>query len=253
MARRRTEDEFMDELTALFLAHGVSSLTVADIAARLSCSRRRIYALAATKEELFLLVSRRLFDSLVQEGHEVARGKSDISEAITAYLGVGARAAARIGVAFLADLDATEKGRQLSDDYQSARLRGMEHLVDEGVAQGHFAPHNSRLVAEILLGAAQRLRRPQFLREAGLTLEQAFEDLYKLVLHGLLVTGRQAAGEKPPPAGRAGRSGRARRARQEGQASQNRQEGQESPQLADAETGGQREQVERILERMATR
>lgn len=190
MARRRTEDEFMDELTALFLEQGVSALTVADIAARAHCSRRRIYALAATKEELFLLVARRMFDSLVREGHEVAKGKGDLSEAITAYLGVGARASARIGVAFLTDLDASEKGRQLYDDYQSARLRGMEHLVDDGVEQGCFAAHNSRLVAETLLGAAQRLRRPQFLGEAGLTLEQAFQDLYKLVLHGLLIKGQ---------------------------------------------------------------
>ncbi len=238
MKSRRTEEEFMEELAALFLAQGVSALTVADIAARLRCSRRRIYALAATKEELFLLVARRLFDILVREGHEVVKGESDLSVAITAYLGVGARASARISVAYLADLDASEKGRQLFDDYQLARLRGMEHLIDEGVARGHFASHNSRLVAESLLGAAQRLRRPRFLAEAGLTLEQAFQELYTLVLDGLLVKGPRTATEPAAGQGLDAPVGLA---------------GHAAPVWPGSQAGGAAEQVERILEKMTTR
>jgi hypothetical protein len=51
------------------------------------------------------------------------------------------------------------------DDYQLARVRGLESMIEEGVRQGLMAPHNPRLVSEAILGAAHRLRNQQFLAD----------------------------------------------------------------------------------------
>ena len=53
-------EEILDELEAIFLAEGFRGLTVGTLAARLRCSRSTLYALAATKEELYLRVSDRI-------------------------------------------------------------------------------------------------------------------------------------------------------------------------------------------------
>jgi hypothetical protein len=72
------------------------------------------------------------------------------------------------------------------DDYQLARVRGLESMIEEGVRQGLMAPHNPRLVSEAILGAAHRLRNQQFL-QTGMKIGDAFSEFYELILNGLLV------------------------------------------------------------------
>lgn len=181
----RTDEEFSRQLAELIAAQGISSLTVGEIAAQLHCSRRRLYAIAATKEELLLCVARRIFEEVTRQGHEAAKREKDAAKAIAAYLEVGAATSAQASVAFLNDLQATSEGRTLFDDFQSTRTDGLKYLVDKGVESGVFAEHNSHLVAEALLGASRQIRRPQFLAQTGMTLEQAFRELIALMLEGL--------------------------------------------------------------------
>ncbi len=58
MATRRTDEAFLEELTHLLITTGVSSLTIGEMAQRMRCSRRRLYEIAETKEELFVHVCR---------------------------------------------------------------------------------------------------------------------------------------------------------------------------------------------------
>ena len=49
-AARRTE--LFEELTALLIAEGFAAFTLDDLAARLRCSKRTLYGLAGSKEQL---------------------------------------------------------------------------------------------------------------------------------------------------------------------------------------------------------
>lgn len=187
MKSKRTDEEFLQQLVSLLLAEGIAQLTVAEIARHLSCSRRRLYALAETKEGLFLTGARCLFEGLLQEGNAAITQASGIPDAIASYLDVGVRAAGRLSMAFLADLESSRQGRKLFDDYQMGRSQGLTHLIDEGARQGLFAPRHAQVVAEVMLGAALRIRRPGFLAKSGLTMEEAFHELYELLLNGLLL------------------------------------------------------------------
>ncbi len=186
MAKRRTEDEFIKELTTLLIVEGVSSLTIADIAQRVKCSRRRLYELAATKEELFVTICRDVFAANLEKGFAAARNESNGAKAIAVYLRATLNASGLSKTALM-DLDASESGRAVFDAYQLARVRGLEAMIDEGVRQGLLVPHNPRLVSEAILGAAHRLRNQQFLAETGLTIGGAFTEFYEIVLNGLLV------------------------------------------------------------------
>lgn len=185
MTKRRTQEEFLQELTHLLISEGIRTLTIAEIAERLKCSRRRLYELAPSKEALFLQVCRQRFDANMAKGHAAARGAPDAAAAISAYM-KAVLSPSGMSKAALTDLDATEEGRKVFDAYQVARVRGLESMIEEGVRQNLMVAHNPRLVSEAILGAAFRFRNPQFLEDTGLSLGEAFNEFYEIVLNGLL-------------------------------------------------------------------
>ncbi|ABF10664.1 AcrR family transcriptional regulator [Cupriavidus metallidurans] len=200
MATRRTDEAFLEELTHLLITTGVSSLTIGEMAQRMRCSRRRLYEIAETKEELFVHVCRNVLEANLEKGYAAARRAPDAARAISAYMHATLNATG-LSKAALTDLDAIETGRKVFDDYQLARVRGLESMIEEGVRQGLMAPHNPRLVSEAILGAAHRLRNQQFLQQTGMKIGDAFSEFYELILNGLLVRPSAPTRRAKPPRG----------------------------------------------------
>lgn len=196
MKRSMGDEEFLEKLSTLMLTEGVAKLPVAEIAARMGCSRRRLYELAGSKEELFFLVVKRLLDGVLQQSLKVVETEHDLTSAISAYLELGVRAAGKMTAAALADLEASRKGRKLFHEYQAARAKWLSEMIDDGVKLGVFASYHSQVVTETILAAPLYIRRPRFLKEANLTMEEAFHELYKLFLNGLLKRPSPAAARK---------------------------------------------------------
>ncbi|NYT62485.1 TetR/AcrR family transcriptional regulator [Alcaligenaceae bacterium] len=182
---RRTKEEFIQELTTLLITEGVSSLTIADIAARLNCSRRRIYEIAPTKEEVFIKICSDVFNKTLERGYRLARAETAPVNIIRAYMHGTLNTSGMTKACFI-DLDSTAQGKAVFDAYQEQRVQGLEGIIDAGVKAGVFTSYNSRLVSEAILGAAHRLRNQQFLAETGMTIGDAFNSFYTLVLEGLL-------------------------------------------------------------------
>lgn len=186
MRQRLSNEEFLDALLELMLAEGVSGLMVGEIAARMRCSRRRLYEIAKTKEEIFCAMVERFFAQILGQGEALASREKDLTAALAAYLDVGVRAGGRCGVPFLKDIEDIPAAKTAFDNYQEARSVRLSQLVDEGVRQGVFVPCHGQVVSEVILGAALRLRLPAFLARADLSIEDAFQEFYRLLLGGLL-------------------------------------------------------------------
>lgn len=195
MATRRTDEEFVQELTRLLSTEGVSSLTIGELARRMRCSRRRLYEIAPTKEALFVGICSDVLAASLEKGFAAARRESDPARAVSAYLHATLNTSG-LSKAALVDLDAIDSGKAAFDAYQLARVRGLESLLEAGMRAGLMAPHNPRLVSEAILGAAHRLRNQQFLKETGMKIGDAFSELYEIILNGLLC--------RPEPGARAG-------------------------------------------------
>jgi len=128
MATRRTDEAFLEELTHLLITTGVSSLTIGEMAQRMRCSRRRLYEIAETKEELFVHVCRNVLEANLEKGYAAAKRAPDAARAISAYMHATLNATG-LSKAALTDLDAIETGRKVFDDYQLARVRGLESMI----------------------------------------------------------------------------------------------------------------------------
>ena len=187
MRTTRSHEEFLTELAALIKKEASASLSVAEIAARLHCSRRRLYDVAATKEGLLLEVAKWQFQDSIEAGEKAAAAEADPARRLRAYLGAGLRAAETLGTGFLADLQQSDEGRALFDEFQLTRSKGAREILEAGARIGEFKAVNFDIVTEELLGAASRLRNADFLRRANLTIPEAFGEAYELVLQGLLV------------------------------------------------------------------
>jgi len=209
MRTTRTGEEFATQLHELIKAEGISGLSVAQMAIRLRCSRRRLYELAPSKEALLHLAARAHFEQMLREGFEAAARESDPARAIAVYLRVGVTSTVALSPAFLRDLESSDEGREIFDRYQIARAEGVRRILEDGIRRGDFTAHNQFVATEVLLGASFRLRRSEFLAEAGLTISQAFEEAYALILGGLLAPSRRRKSPaKPAPNARAGRQPR---------------------------------------------
>jgi len=178
--------ETLDALETLILAKGFLRLNVSEIAARLKCSKRTLYELAPSKKMLVLRAMDNFFSRIRQEADHVTDNTLDPERQVYEYLQVGVRAAERLSQAVIADSDEWEPARTLWREHINLRIIGMCRIIDNGIKVGVFRKVSSVFVAEIVFASINRLREPDFSDSTGLTISEAFHDLYEMLLYSLM-------------------------------------------------------------------
>lgn len=184
--------ELLDELETIFVAEGFAHFTVGDLAARLRCSRRTLYELAPSKDELVLVVIDRRLRRFGRIAQERAAGIEDPFERIEAFLHVGPSEVKRTTVRLLEDIAAFPAARRLVADHYHHTTAVLGELLQEGQATGAFRPLRAGLVSEMLDAALDRLQDPELLRAEGVSYEQAVAELVALLRSG--ITRQRSAG-----------------------------------------------------------
>jgi AcrR family transcriptional regulator len=199
--------EIFDKLQELFLREGFRHLTIADLVDQLRCSRRTLYSLAPSREELVLTVIDRLLNQMGIEANARAAACRDPGDAIEAYLGSAVTTLRRAQPVFTQDLESYGPTKHLYDRHLRIALDVLGKLIDGGVAQGVFRPLHPPLIAEILDAAVERIRRPDVLERSGVSMGQAVGELSELIRHGLVQdASRPAVATRPARKARAARS-----------------------------------------------
>ncbi len=184
-ASRRIE-RLEEELEQLFLREGFLHFGTDDLAARLHCSKRALYQIAPSREELFEAMVERWLAKLRRDGHENARTAENPFTAVTGYLGAAVPATRDAGAQFVRDLSRFPSTYRRLMRHQRERIAGLEALLSEGAKSGHFRGVHTQLVAEVMLNAVAQLVDPELLARVGLTMSEAFAEFYDIVEHGLL-------------------------------------------------------------------
>lgn len=182
-ARQR---EIFDQLQELFLEEGFRHLTIADLVDRLRCSRRTLYSLAPSREELVVIVIDRLLNEMGTDAYARATACDDPGEAIEAYLGSAVTILSRARPVFTEDLESYGPTKHVYDHHLAIALGVLGRLVAEGVERGVFRPFHPPLVAEILDAAVARIRRPEVLVRCDVSAGQAVAELSELIRVGLV-------------------------------------------------------------------
>ena len=173
-----------------FLAHGFRSVSMDDLAAELGMSKKTLYAHFPSKAVLIEAVLKDKFREVEADLGRLANDQAaNVEAALQQFLSCLQRHTAEIQPAFVRDI-----GRETPELFQLIEQRRRElirryfgELFEDGKKAGVIRSDiPTYLIIEILLGAVQAVMNPAKLTELGLTVEQGYSSVIRLVLEGAL-------------------------------------------------------------------
>lgn len=180
------QQEILDRLEKLFLVEGFQHLTVADMVEHLHCSRRTLYSLAPSREELVFVVIDRFLTNMGAAAQAKVAECTNPADAVAAYMGTSITRLATAHPVFFDDLESYLPTKHLYDRHLHYALGVLGGLIDEGMQIGMFRQFDAPVIAEILDAAVERIRHPDVLARAGVSWSQALTNLSELIRYGLL-------------------------------------------------------------------
>lgn len=173
-----------------FLAHGFRSVSMDDLAAELGMSKKTLYVAFPSKDALIEAVLKDKFREVEADLGQLAKGQAaDVEIVLHRLLDCVQRHTAEIQPAFVRDI-----GRETPELFQMVEQKRRElirryfgGLFEDGKKSGAIRSDiPTHLIIEILLGAVQSIMNPTKLVELGLTVEQGYASIIRLVLEGAL-------------------------------------------------------------------
>ncbi len=168
----------------MVLVEGFSRLTMDQVAAQLNCSKRTLYALAASKEQLAVLAVRHFF----KPGHRAGRG-GDRPHPVPGPPGDplpgGGRRGAAAGVSGLPRRRGSSFRPATAEIYEQntvAAARRVRELIDEGTRAGAFRQVPAGFVGEVVTATMRRITSGEIAAATGLSDAEAYTELARLVV-----------------------------------------------------------------------
>ena len=176
--------EVLDQLESLFLREGFSGVSVRELAAHVGCSRRTLYEVAPSKDELVLIVLDRFLHRVGRDAIDAIDTTRSYAEQITAYF-LGGVELQRLTNVFAEDLADDAAARRLFDRHYGYVMAVTEQLVTDGVAAGEFRPVEPAVVAGVLAGTGMFFHQPDVQSDSGLDLQHAIDGALELVVRSI--------------------------------------------------------------------
>lgn len=176
--------QVLDALEVLFLAEGFAGRSVGELAARVGCSRRTLYELAASKDDLVLIVLDRFLHRVGRAALERIDEHAPYAEQVARYI-TGAAELQRLTSVFAEDLADEPAARRLFDRHFEYVTAVTEGIVERGVAAGEFRDVPPAVVAGTLAASAAYFSQSGTLAEAGLDYDAAIAVLVELITRSL--------------------------------------------------------------------
>jgi AcrR family transcriptional regulator len=183
-AARRTE--LFEELVGLLISEGFAHLTLDELAARLHCSKRTLYGLAGSKEQLVRAAVVHFFRRATVRVEAASAAEPDPARRLAAYLGAVAAELAPLSARFFDDLAAFEPAAEVYERNTRAAAARVRELIDQGVAAGAFREVHVAFAAEVITSVMVRIQQRKVAAATGLADAEAYGHLAELLLHGLV-------------------------------------------------------------------
>ncbi len=171
-----------EDLVDLVVAEGFSHLTMDQVAARLNCSKRTLYALASSKEQLATLAVREFFRRATDQVEaDIARTRAP-ARRVTRYLEAVAEALRPASRAFRDDVAAFAPAAEIYEQNTSAAAVRVRELIDAGTQAGAFRQVPAAFVGEVVTATMRRITSGEIRTATGLSDAEAYSELAQLVI-----------------------------------------------------------------------
>lgn len=177
--------ELLDQLGRMF-EDGFAHLTMAELAGRLNCSLRTLYALAPSRDELVLAVVDRNLWRVGRGARDAVGPAMSPLEALRSYLEAATYAVSSITEAFARDLAAVPAAQRINDGHDRYLFNVIRALLELAVEQGEVSDDvDTAAVALVLGGLGRRFSQPDVIPMLASSPKEAADDVVDLVLRGL--------------------------------------------------------------------
>ena len=181
--RRRTE--LFDGLLALMLDDGFAHLQIADLAARLHCSRSTLYTLAGSKEQLVTKTVTHFFRTATDQVESRVADAATSRDAVVEYLIAVGDALSPASAQFMADLHAFAPTRELYEQNTAAAAARVRGLIAAGVAAGEVRDVDAAFAGDLAATMMSRIQRRDVEAHTGLDDAQAYRQLASILTRGI--------------------------------------------------------------------
>jgi AcrR family transcriptional regulator len=186
-------EQLLGQLVEVLLSEGFANLTLDDLAARLHCSKRTLYALAGSKEQLVRTAVVHFFRTATSRVEAALAAPTEPAERLIAYLRAVAAELAPASAQFFDDVAAFPPAAEVYERNTRAAAGRVQQLIREGVAQGAFREVDTAFTADVITSVMVRIQQRQVAASTGLDDAAAYEQLSGLLLRGLAKDGSTTA------------------------------------------------------------
>ena len=177
--------EILDALEAYAVQDGFAALTMAQLAARVNCSLRTLYALAPRKEALLLMVIDRRLHRIGRAALAAIEPGMDALSALRAYLEAATTAVAPTTEAFARQFATVPGAARLTQAHANYVTAVTEQLLERAVVERAIAPVDTRALALVLGGLGAFFTRPRVLAQLAGSPKVTADAILAIVLRGL--------------------------------------------------------------------
>lgn len=177
--------ELFEELVALLTEEGFARFTLDEVAARLRCSKRTLYGLADSKEQLVRAAVVHFFRGATERVEAAVAAESDPAARLAAYLHSVAAELSPLSPQFFEDVAVFEPAAEIYERNTRAAARRVEQLIDEGVTAGVFRDVHVAFAADVITAVMVRIQQRQVAAATGLGDADAYAQLSELLMRGL--------------------------------------------------------------------
>lgn len=178
----RRQQDLLRALVDLVLAEGFLHLTVEDVARRLGCSKRTLYTLADSKEQLAVLAVRQFFRAATAEVEAAIAHTRTPARRVTRYLEAVAEALRPASRQFFDDVDAFGPTREVYQVNTAAAAQRVSSLIAEGAGAGAFRNVRTSFLAEVVTATMPRIASGEIESATGLTDAECYAELARLLV-----------------------------------------------------------------------
>ncbi len=175
----------LDEAEELFLQEGFLHFSTDELARRLRCSKRTIYAVAPGREKFFEAVVLQRTTKARDATIAPIRNAPSVRAAVQGCIKASVEQTQHVTPLFLHDVMLFPAGRRATEQWRSDIANEMEHLIARGIHEGLFRKIDPRVAAESLLASVLRMCEPDFSANSRTTTAEAVRQVYEIFWAGL--------------------------------------------------------------------
>lgn len=175
--------EVLGELEDLFMTNGFASFTIAELVREIGCSRRTLYELAPSKDQLVLIVLDRRLHRMGRAALGSIVPTAPLLDQVRQYIQGGVEY--QMFAPLLDDLTEDAPARRLVDRHYRFVMTVVQRLVALGIERGEFTDVDPAVVGAVVTGSSLYMMQPDISADTGLEVAELVSGMLELVLGGL--------------------------------------------------------------------